>query len=212
MAFFDDPVTFVAALPAFALPLFVFVSSWLEYVFPPYLGDTFVLVAYFLAGQGAASPLELFVATVIGGALGAACAYALGERYGMRLVHRVLSWRRRPLPKRYRLERLDELYGQSRERMLMVNRFLPIIRSISLFAAGAMRLRFWPSVAYATLSQAAFFALMLAIALLGANSWELFVAQARQANLALAAVVAVGIAVGLWALFKRRAAVPGATQ
>jgi len=47
MSWIDDPVALVASWPAFALPLFVFASAALEYIFPPYWGDMSVLLGFF---------------------------------------------------------------------------------------------------------------------------------------------------------------------
>ena len=84
MSWLDDPVAAATALPALALPLFVFGSALLEYLFPPYWGDTFVLLGFFLAGQGVAPPTVIFVAALAGSTLGSLATYQLGQRYAWR--------------------------------------------------------------------------------------------------------------------------------
>ncbi len=156
MSWLDDPVAAATVLPPLALWLFVFGSALLEYLFPPYWGDTFVLLGFFLAGQGAVTPVAIFAAAVTGSVLGSIAAYHLGRRYGMAVTRRVLPHRRRP--SRRRLQTLFARYG---EKLLVINRFLPVVRGVMLYGAGAMKLPLRPVVFYCTLSNLAFISLLM---------------------------------------------------
>lgn len=188
MPWLEDPTTAAMALHPLALPLFVLVSAFLEYVFPPYWGDTFLLLGFFLAGQGAVSTPWVFAAALAGSILGSMAAFGLGRRYGLALVRRISV--RRPGKSRRRTQELFQRFG---ERVLMVNRFLPVIRGVMLYGAGALRMRFWPSIAYCAVSNLLFVALLLWLGLLAAGSWQELLATARRANLwlGLAATAAV---------------------
>ena len=168
MDWLDDPAALVATLPPLVLPLVVFVSSALEYVFPPYWGDTVILLGFFLAGQGAVPAWTIFVGSVLGGVLGATIAYGLGRRYGLRAV-RIFS--RRGGRSRSR-ERLDRLFARFGERVLLLNRFLPVVRGILLYGAGGMQLRPRPVLVYTAIGNVAWVALLMGVGLLTGGTWE----------------------------------------
>lgn len=190
MSWLEDPVTAALALPVFVLPLFVLVSAMLEYVFPPFWGDSFMLLGFFLAGQGAVAPILILIAALVGSTLGAAIAYALGGRFGMNAIRRVI-FRQRRFRTRLGIRKFLLRFG---EKVLVANRFLPVIRGLMLYAAGAMKLRFAPTMVYTGLSNLAWVVMLMAVGLLTAGSWEQILESFRQYNrligfAALAAVV-----------------------
>lgn len=204
MTWLDDPIALAMSLPPLALPVFVFVSAMLEYIFPPYLGDMFVLFGFFLAGQGATSPWLLFALAVLGSSLGAGVAYYLGSKYGLAVIRKVFSRRR----KLVRQESIDEIFARFDERILTANRFLPFLRGFMLYAAGAFRFRFWHAVFFAALSNLAFMGLMLWVGLVTSGSWEQIRAAARQYNLMTAGLVVTGVLVWMIIGFRRAQATP----
>ncbi|MCP4655108.1 MAG: hypothetical protein GY856_06770 [bacterium] len=195
MSWLDDPVTAALALPAFVLPLFILVSAMLEYVFPPYWGDSFVLLGFFLAGQGAVPPLLILVAALAGSTLGAAIAYALGRRFGMAAVRRVV-FRQRRFRSRFGIRKFLLRFG---EKVLVANRFLPVIRGLMLYGAGAMRLRFAPTMVYSALSNLAWVVTLMGVGLLTAGSWEQILESFRQYNRLIG--IAAAVAVAGWLAF-----------
>lgn len=199
MTLFDDPLTTLAALPAFVVPLAVFASSVLEYVFPPFWGDTFILIGFFLAGQGGASAVAVFVAAVLGGLVGGLIAYGLGHRYGLRAMRR-FTFQQRPSRTRDRIRRLYARFG---ERVLLLNRFLPVIRGLLHYAAGAMRLRLRPVVIYSSLGNVAWVALLMGVGLLTGGTWEQIEQSFKQYSrgLGIIALAAVGVWLG-WVLWR----------
>lgn len=191
MTWLDDPVAAAVALPPLALGLFVFASAFLEYLFPPYWGDTFVLLGFFLAGQGALAPATVFAAALAGGVMGSVATYGLGWRYGMAVTRRLLP-RYRHLPSGKDPLALFQQYGL---KMLLLNRFLPVIRGVMFYAAGALKLPLRPVVVYGTLSNLAFFGMLMWVGLWTADSWPEIQRASRESNrlLAIVAVAAVSI-------------------
>lgn len=168
MTWFDDFLTLAMVLPPAMLTLFVFVSAWLEFVFPPYPGDSAMLLGFFLAGQGAAAPVEIFFAAVAGSVLGSVVAFLLGERYGQRALSKIsLARRRLEVP-----ERLQAMFETHGEAILLVNRFVPFFRNFMIYGAGAFRLRPLPALAANAISVVAFVGLLMAIGVWTAGSWE----------------------------------------
>lgn len=208
MTWLDDPVAAALTLPPLALTLFVFFSALLEYIFPPYWGDTFVLLGFFLAGQGAAAPMTIFVAALCGSVAGSIAAYQLGRRYGLTVLRRI-SPRRQQLHSRRRIGRLFERFG---ERLLLFNRFLPVIRGVLLYGAGAMELRFRPVVFYCTVSNLAFIGLLMWAGLWTAGSWPQIEAVFQRSYRLIGVVSLVAVVVWLAVLLWRRRSRPSAGQ
>ncbi len=198
MSLFDDPVAAAIALPPLLLGLFVFGSALIEYLFPPYWGDTFVLLGFFLAGQGALPPAAVFAAALAGSVLGSIAAYQLGRRYGMAVTRRLIPRNRRHADHR----RLRSLFRRFGEKLLLVNRFLPVVRGVMLYGAGAVKLPVRPVVFYCTLSNLAFISLLMWAGLWTADSWPEIQTVFRESNrwLGGAALVAAGawLALTLW--------------
>lgn len=198
MHFLEDPVSAVSALPALSLilPLFVFVSALLEYVVPPYWGDMFMLLGFFLAGQPsiAVSPVAIFVAAFLGSVVGSAIAFLLGQRYGLRAIRRLTPWRLSNSQ-----DRIGELLLRHGERFLVFNRMVPVIRGLLLYGAGAMKLQFRPAIAYSAVSNLLWVTLLMTVGLLTAGSWEEIVESFRHTH-QIVAGIAIAVVLG-WVAF-----------
>ncbi len=81
----------------------------------------------------------------------------------------------------------------------MINRFVPVIRGLLLYGAGALRMRYGPSIGWSALSNLAWVTLMMTVGLLTAGSWEEIQAQFRHTNQVLG--TAAIVLVGFWAVF-----------
>jgi membrane protein DedA with SNARE-associated domain len=113
--------------------LLVVLLAWLEYVFPPVPGDSIMLFACFLAGAGALSLPATLAACLVGSIAGALTAYAIGARLGRSYFFLRSDWARAEL------ERLERGFARFGARLLLVNRFLPGVRGVFLYAAGIGR-------------------------------------------------------------------------
>ena len=138
-----------------------------EYLFPPLPGDTLMLFGFFLAGRGDLPFLWVLAAAVAGSMAGAYVSYWLGSRLGNSYFFirrsRLASW---ALPT---LERYFARFGVG---MILVNRFLPVLRGFFLFAAGMGRM---PRVSTFVCATASNLAWILLIAWVGhrfGTSWE----------------------------------------
>lgn len=189
-----DPEAIAQTLPVAAIPLIVLFSAWMEFVFPPYPGDTVLLLGFFLAGRGVV-PLELiFSCALLGSVLGSIAAYGLGRRVGLDVLLKMLSRKGRHLQR----EEVESLLGRFGDRVLLLNRFLPFIRGFILYSAGALRLRFPRVVVYASLGNIAFVTFVMALGVLGADSWEQMIDQARSVKIVVGVALAVGFGAWWW--------------
>jgi membrane protein DedA with SNARE-associated domain len=141
-------------IPIVALSL-IFVSALIEYLFPPYPGDTLVLGGFLLAGSGNL-PLVGTAAAAVGGSIaGALLAYWVGSRFGDSYFLIRKSARARD-----RVARLRIIFRRYGPRLLMVNRFLPGLRGVFLYLAGMNRMGLRPVLLYSTISNLAWLVLI----------------------------------------------------
>ena len=187
----EDPVAWMAALPVFVVPLLAFLSPFVEHLFPPFWGDLLVLVCFFLAGQGALSPAWIAVAALAGSVSGSIVAFVLGRRFGMAIMERMGLRRLAGQGRRARV--LLRRFG---EPLLVVNRFIPVMRGLLLYSAGALEFRFGRSVFYSAVGSALWVGLLAVAGLWTADSWEEILAVFKRWSGILALVL--GLAAALW--------------
>lgn len=190
-----DPISVAQTLPAIAIPLIVLVSAWLEFVVPPYPGDTVLLLGFFLAGQEVVPLGMIFLSALLGSILGSISAYGIGYRFGLDILLKLLGRRRGRKISREDIERPLERFG---ERVLLFNRFLPFVRGFMLFTAGALRMSFAKVVVYASLGNVAFVAFLMMLGVFGADSWEQMVEQARGVKIVLGIALIVCFLAWWW--------------
>jgi membrane protein DedA with SNARE-associated domain len=138
-----------------------------EYLFPPLPGDTVMLFGFFLAGHGDL-PFAWVLASALGGSmLGAEVAYSLGDRLG----HSYFFIRRSRLAAAAlpTLERYFQRFGVG---MVLVNRFLPVLRGFFLFAAGMGKMPRGATFICATLSNVAWILLIAWVGHRFGTSWD----------------------------------------
>ena len=115
----------------------LFGASLIEYVFPPFPGDSVVVLGAFYAARGVLPLPGVFAAVTFGSVAGAAIDYAIGMRL-RKATERLPSdgsdpRRTRRLARMRRIEAADERHG---DLYILANRFLPGIRGFFFVAAG----------------------------------------------------------------------------
>jgi membrane protein DedA with SNARE-associated domain len=184
--------------------LLLCVAATLEYVVPPLPGDTIVLLGGVYAVRGEQPYLLVFLAVVTGSVLGAALTYAFGAFLARRARLRPEG---RPLlgitPQR--LEAVHTQMARWGAWLLVLNRFMPGVRSLVFVAAGAAGLPPGRTLGLGALSAALHTAAVLGVgAAVGGNLERLegLVRQYQWGAVGLLAVAALGLLVR--ALVRRR--------
>jgi len=149
------------------------VSAAVEYVFPPFPGDTVTLFgAFLITAQGWNGPAVL-TAVTLGSLAGATVDYYLGCGLARNAGHEPRSWLGRYWHRAYdRLEPVVERLGRRGAWYLMINRFLPGIRAFFFVAAGLAGLRLRAVLFYAAVSALAWNLLIILVGSLVGSSWE----------------------------------------
>ncbi|MBI4509394.1 MAG: DedA family protein [Deltaproteobacteria bacterium] len=141
-------------------------SACVEYVFPPFPGDTVTLFAGFLISAKGWSFLLVFGSVLAGSALGSMAGFWLG---------RWLKERRERRPPRHpkateALDKLVERFRRHGEVLIVMNRFVPGLRAVFFVAAGISGMRGRWVLAWATVSAAIWNLMLIAVgSSVGAN-------------------------------------------
>lgn len=137
LEWFDNWVLALGASGYWVLGL----AAGIEYVFPPFPGDTVTLLGGIYAVRGNRSVALVLLAITIGSVLGAAVDYAVG----LKLAARLERLRGEGTTRSKQHDRVLALARTMRRRgtaLLLLNRFLPAVRGLLFVAAGAARLPF----------------------------------------------------------------------
>jgi membrane-associated protein len=184
-------------------PLILFLGSLVEYVFPPFPGDSLVLLGAWYAVHGELSWPVTFLSVTAGAVAGAWIDYQVGAALGRRLDRS--AERRGPLTAD-RLHRVEQGYRRYGAWFLVANRFLPGVRAFLFVAAGASGMPMGRVLLYGGVSAAVWNVLLLAAgAYLVRNLDEMVQLLERYTDAAWAVIAAVAVVLVVRALWLRRA-------
>lgn len=188
------------------LPLllaFIFISSCLQQWFPPYPGDTVMIVCGLLAGRTPGFALPLFAAYFLASLLSSWALYEVSVKFGMR----ILSWRwvKKLFPAKIQTKMIDYLIKYN-VGALLASKILPGGLTVALLLSGAARLN--RGNVYSSSSLVLFLdnALLFCLGKLLSDNLGLLKNILRQVNLyGLAAIGLIALVIGiLWIRHKRR--------
>jgi len=174
-------------------PLVLFFGSFVEYVFPPFPGDTVVVLGSWYAVRGALSWPITFLSVTAGAVAGSAVDYWLGAWLGRRLEKGAA--RTGPLTAA-RVARVEESYRRWGDWFLLANRFLPGVPGFLFVAAGAARIPLRRVLLFGGISAAVWNALLLAAGALLVSNLEELVRLVQRYTVAVSVLMAVVVA--LW--------------
>jgi membrane-associated protein len=155
-----------------AAPAILFLGSLVEYVFPPFPGDTLVVLGAWYAVNGKISWPLAFVAVTAGAVAGAWIDYRIGVALGAALERGAI--RRGPVTLEH-VRRVEAGYARWGAWFLLANRFLPGIRAFLFVGAGAARLPVGKVLLWGGISAAAWNALLLLVGAYLASNLSEFV-------------------------------------
>ncbi|WIG93120.1 DedA family protein [Myxococcus sp. SDU36] len=201
--FIDQLISALGPLGLLVLGL----AAMLEYVVPPFPGDTITLLGGVYAVRGAQSWVLVFLVVTVGSVAGAAINYAVGHWLAKRFdAH----------PERSFIGITHARLAQVQARMrvngpwlLLVNRFLPGIRGLIFVAAGASRMPRFNALALGAVSAMAHTGLVLGLGAAVGGNLERLTALVTRYQYAVVGLVVIGaIGVGIRMLARRRAPAP----
>ncbi len=183
-------------LPAHETPLALAIlagSAGLEYVFPPFPGDTVTLFGAFLVASRGWSLARVLAAVTLGSGIGAMVDFWLGQRAAVAMSRaKGQRWRKAGRE----LELLVERFRRHGPWFILVNRFFPGVRALFFVAAGMAGMPRGQVLALALVAAALWNGLLVAAGYwLGASWDELVTLAGRIGWLGWALVLLVA---GLW--------------
>jgi membrane-associated protein len=181
-------------------------SAVIEYVFPPFPGDVVTVLAASLVIAASWSWWGVLSALMVGSVIGCALTFELGVRWARRREARGGP----PSKHAAALDRLVLRFHRHGPVYLVLNRFLPGVRSLFFIAAGLAGMSRTAVYGYGALSALLWNLALLGAGLaLGANHQrleELVTAYTAVAIGVIAGVVVLYVAVGWWRKRRHRAA------
>ncbi|MBJ6759974.1 DedA family protein [Myxococcaceae bacterium JPH2] len=204
VAFIDK---LIGTLGPFGL-LVLGMAATLEYVVPPFPGDTITLLGGVYAVRGAQPWPLVFLVVTVGSVVGAAIDYSVGRWLARRFdAHPEWSF--------FGLTHARLVQVQARMRttgpwLLIINRFLPGIRGVIFIAAGAAEMPRFNALLLGAVSAMAHTALVLGLGMaVGGNLERLTFLMSRYQYAVMGLVVVAVVALTVRALARRRAAPTG---
>lgn len=180
-----DLVHLVGSSPLWLSMLLLFLAAWVEYILPPFPGDTLMVAGGFFVAQGAL-PLELtFVVLTLGSVSGCIVAWALGH-HGLGL--------RRLIHADY-LERIQKSYARYGVWLLIANRFAPGLRGAFMLSAGLIKMPLKPILIWGTFSAILWNSVLLGLGYIFSDSLEtlleIFQAYGKSVLILIGAILAI---------------------
>jgi len=179
-------------------------GAMIEYIFPPFPGDTVVILGGIYAVRGQKPWALVFAVITIGSLLGAAFDYWVGWKFSDRIE-------RQPQGKLFgglshqRIRELQERMRRFGSALILINRFLPAVRAFLFIAAGAARMPFPRVLLLGAISAMGWNCLMMGLGSAVGGSAERLEALMRNYQIAVYSVLGI---IMLWIavrfLYRRR--------
>lgn len=134
--------------------LTLLLAAWIEYVFPPFPGDTITILGAILMARADWPAWGVFLAIMLGSVGGAALNWSLGMWLARQDRHTFLHrWLARE-GVASRVVRLQDKFARHGSMYILLNRFLPAFRSLFFIVAGMAHLPLGRVLFFAALSAA----------------------------------------------------------
>ncbi|HRX16664.1 MAG TPA: DedA family protein [Spirochaetota bacterium] len=159
---------FFDTLPPFIIYIILFFAGVLENLIPPLPGDTVMLFGAYLSSQGVLSFDFAFISTTAGSVAGYIALFAVAYKYGVQTIRRFGA----RFFSEKSLSRAEEYLRRYGYLVILINRFLPGLRSVISIVTGYSRCRFLPVLLLSMISASVWnFIWMYTVYKLGGN-WE----------------------------------------
>lgn len=180
-------------------------AAMLEYLVPPFPGDTITLLGGVYAARGAQPWPFVFIAVTAGSLAGAALTYEFGKWLARRFDAHP-EWHFFGLT-HARLEEVQVRMRRGGPWLLLINRFLPGIRGLIFVAAGAARIPRVNALLLGAVSAMAYNGLVLGVGFAVGGNLERLESLVRRYQWATVGLFAIGVvAVVVRTLARRRTA------
>ena len=196
---FEEILFYLTTKQAIVIYIILFASAFIENIFPPYPGDTMVLVGAFLAGRGEVAYIPMFLTVTIGGLAGALLLYYLGKAKGRSFF---LKYDKFYL-KIGNLHKIENWFKRWGVLILLVSRFMAGVRSVIAITAGIGNVSFKQMVFFSFISFCLWYTVLIGgMYLLKSNWWKL-VDVIKSYNILLVIISAIVITIWLVLVYRK---------
>jgi membrane protein DedA with SNARE-associated domain len=146
----------------------LFVSAFVENVFPPVPGDTVTLIGAYFVGTGHLNYFGVLVSTTAGSVVGFMALFLTAFWLEWKVVEKYnFKW-----IKRTHIDRVQEWFRKYGYRVILVNRFLSGVRSVISITAGLSKLRISAVFLLSFLSALIWNGLMISAGAFIGDNWQ----------------------------------------
>lgn len=186
-------------LPEILTLLLCSLGAGLEYVFPPFPGDTVTLAASILASAGGASWWLILIFATGGSVLGSVVAWVAGHWFiSSGRYDRIKPSQRKNVDT---VLRAFEAYGPI---WLSVNRFIPGLRAFFFIAAAMARIPLGVAVFWSTISALLWSGILVGIGVLLAQNLEKLETAVQHLQTASIVFLLIAVVLGLRYFYRAR--------
>lgn len=136
LAHWGDP-EFIARYRNY-LVIIVFLYSFFEVIFPPLPGDSLLILSGSLSGLSGSSPIIIIISASLGTFASSTMLYFLGSKMEKALLH---SSKRSQLLDSKMFHRMEKWFQKYGFWTIVLSRFIPVVRSGIILAAGMVNLK-----------------------------------------------------------------------
>ena len=196
---------FLRAQPPGPIYFFLFLSAFLESVFPPVPGDTMIVFGAYLAGIGILRVLPAYLVIWAGSVLGLMFVYTIAYVKGRDLL---LSLESKWITES-RMKKAESWFSRYGDRVVIFNRFLPSVRTFIGIVAGVARMHPLRMFAYVVLGTFLWNSLLVYFGLTVGENWRLVVDALQAYNWVVLGVMVVSGGIGYYWHRRRKARATG---
>lgn len=165
----ESIIKWLQELPPWGVYLALWVTTYIENIFPPSPSDVLMLFIATLIGIGTIGLVPAIAVATLGSTMGFLTAFYIGRRYGRRL----LESGRVPFLTSASVAKVDGWFERWGYGVIVANRFLAGTRAVISFFAGMSRLELWRTTLLCTLSALVWNGLIIYLGKVLGNNWQL---------------------------------------
>jgi membrane protein DedA with SNARE-associated domain len=195
VSYLDRFLAFLDTLPDLLIYILLGLSAFVENVFPPAPGDTITAFGAFLVGTNRLQFLNMFISTTIGSLAGFMFLFWIGRLLGRRFFVERDFW----YFKTENIVRAENWFRKYGYFLILINRFLPGIRSVISIVGGISGLQVFKVFLLALISSGVWNLIWIGMGYSLGSNWE--TAKARIVEIMITYNVAVLVLLGVGVLF-----------
>ena len=195
MTYLDRFLAFLDTLPDLLIYILLGFSAFVENVFPPAPGDTITAFGAFLVGTNRLQFLSVFISTTVGSLAGFMFLFWIGSLLGRRFFVEKDFW----YFKTEAIMRAENWFRKYGYFLILINRFLPGIRSVISLVCGISGLQVFKVLLLALISSGVWNLIWIGMGYSLGNNWE--TAKAKLIEIMTTYNVVVLVLLGVGVLF-----------